>query len=349
MSLNGDVLTMTAPGRRSARSPASHGKLRLAPCRDHSLSRQATAAGILARAGLTESRARSAGICHRRATGGQRGRRSRLAGGCPRTPGVPQFPAGSPRKNRGDPDGQPDNAAEASSNRRPRAPVRTIARPPGVRTASITEITGPRASGTTPGSSSRRTESACRSMSTCAPGSGKTAHLAYCSKSAGTRSSRRRRPTCSPSPTLLGQDEPWLDHDFIDQVIALQRRRQDFMRAAPDATVFFDCSPVCTLALSRYLGFAPSRLLASEVSRVVAEGTHETTVDPEPGFAQLDPPPGGSVSRIPRLRAAPRGGLPRPRASSGRGARRPLADRVALIRQTVGQLPAGQFIGLADS
>jgi predicted ATPase len=42
--------------------------------------------------------------------------------------------------------------------------------------------------------------------------------------------------------------------------------------------VFFDRSPVCPLALSRYLGLAPSRALASEVERVMAQDMYETTV-----------------------------------------------------------------------
>jgi predicted ATPase len=68
------------------------------------------------------------------------------------------------------------------------------------------------------------------------------------------------------------------NHAFIDRIVALQRQRQRSVRAAESATVFFDRSPVCTLALSRYLGLTVSRVLAGEVDRVVAEGVYETTV-----------------------------------------------------------------------
>lgn len=71
--------------------------------------------------------------------------------------------------------------------------------------------------------------------------------------------------------------EPWHDQTFIDTVVTLQRQRQNAVRAA-GATVFFDRSPVCTLVLSRYLGFPTSRLLAAEVDRVVAQRVYETTV-----------------------------------------------------------------------
>jgi len=73
----------------------------------------------------------------------------------------------------------------------------------------------------------------------------------------------------------LGRTEPQHDHTFIDRITTLQRQRQDSVGAT---TAFFDRSPVCTLALSRYLGLTTSRLLAREVDRVVADGAYETTV-----------------------------------------------------------------------
>jgi predicted ATPase len=42
--------------------------------------------------------------------------------------------------------------------------------------------------------------------------------------------------------------------------------------------VFFDRSPVCTLALSRYLGFPPPPSLTREVDRILADRTYEETV-----------------------------------------------------------------------
>src|SRR5450631_3044739 len=47
---------------------------------------------------------------------------------------------------------------------------------------------------------------------------------------------------------------------------------------AGKTAVLFDRSPVCTLALSRYLGFAPSGLLEDEVERVVGDNVYESTV-----------------------------------------------------------------------
>jgi predicted ATPase len=76
----------------------------------------------------------------------------------------------------------------------------------------------------------------------------------------------------------LGQDRPWTEAAFIDQIAALQRLRQMNARAAETETVFFDRSPVCALALSRYSGFATSPLLAEEIERILREGVYEPTV-----------------------------------------------------------------------
>jgi predicted ATPase len=169
-----------------------------------------------------------------------------------------------------------------------------------------------------------------------APGSGKTAVLRLL-EIGGYKVVEEAATDVIALANALGQDEPWRDHDFIDKVIALQRRRQDSVRAAPDAAVFFDRSPVCTLALSRYLGFAPSRLLASEVSRIVAEGTYETTVFfiRNQGFVQ--PTAARRISFEDSLvferlheQAYRDLGFRLVEVPAG-----PLADRVALIQQTV--------------
>jgi predicted ATPase len=73
----------------------------------------------------------------------------------------------------------------------------------------------------------------------------------------------------------IGDEEPWRDPCFINEILALQRRRQ---AAAPaGAVVFFDRSPVCTLALNRHLRGPESQPLAREISRILAEGRYENT------------------------------------------------------------------------
>jgi predicted ATPase len=109
-----------------------------------------------------------------------------------------------------------------------------------------------------------------------APGAGKTAVLRLLETS-GYAVVEEAATDVIALGNALGREEPWLDHDFIDKVITLQRQRQDAVAVTGDAVVFFDRSPACTLALSRFLGLTTSRLLAGEVSRMLKEGTYEAT------------------------------------------------------------------------
>lgn len=73
-----------------------------------------------------------------------------------------------------------------------------------------------------------------------------------------------------------GEAEPWAGDGFVDAVVALQREWQEAVSAAD--LCFFDRSPVCTLALSRYLGRAPSVALRAEIERIQRTGIYERRV-----------------------------------------------------------------------
>jgi predicted ATPase len=73
----------------------------------------------------------------------------------------------------------------------------------------------------------------------------------------------------------LGRAEP--GPDFTDKIVWLQRQRELLAGPVGEDTVFFDRSPVCTLALSRFLGRPVSDLLAAEVDRVVREQVYAPT------------------------------------------------------------------------
>ena len=107
-----------------------------------------------------------------------------------------------------------------------------------------------------------------------APGSGKTAVLRLL-ETRGHAVVEEAATDVIALAGAMGEAEPWREPAFIDAIVTLQRQRRETARAT---TVFFDRSPVCTLALSRYLGFPTSPLLAAEVDRIVAEGGYETTV-----------------------------------------------------------------------
>ncbi|PRZ44401.1 putative ATPase [Antricoccus suffuscus] len=63
----------------------------------------------------------------------------------------------------------------------------------------------------------------------------------------------------------LGASEPWAAPRFVDKVLALQHARQQ--RAPAGATTFFDRSPVCTLALARFLDVPAPPELTDETRR----------------------------------------------------------------------------------
>ncbi|MEQ7010643.1 AAA family ATPase [Actinopolymorpha sp. B17G11] len=76
----------------------------------------------------------------------------------------------------------------------------------------------------------------------------------------------------------LGDDEPSKDPSFIDAIVGLQRQRESRARAAEADVIYFDRSPICTLALSRYLRFPTSPLLAAEIDRIVQHAVYSATV-----------------------------------------------------------------------
>jgi hypothetical protein len=104
-----------------------------------------------------------------------------------------------------------------------------------------------------------------------APGAGKRPSCA-CWKSAGIWSSRKPRQTSLPSATLWAVPSHGMTLTSSIGSLPWSGGGRTRVRADGDAPVFFDRSPVCTLALNRYLGFTASRLLDEEIGRVVAEG-----------------------------------------------------------------------------
>jgi predicted ATPase len=76
----------------------------------------------------------------------------------------------------------------------------------------------------------------------------------------------------------LGNPEPWRRRGFVDKIIEMQRRRQLDASENDGAAQFHDRSPVCTYALSLYLGFEPSALLLEEMARIKRGSVFEKRV-----------------------------------------------------------------------
>ncbi|MGN9768879.1 AAA family ATPase [Micromonospora sp. SD12] len=109
-----------------------------------------------------------------------------------------------------------------------------------------------------------------------APGAGKTT-LAEALRRRGWPVVAEAATDVIAAQQARGVAEPWQEAGFVDAVARLQRER----REAPGAygTVrIHDRSPLCTLALARYLGRPPGRVLVEEVQRVLRDGAYERPV-----------------------------------------------------------------------
>lgn len=108
------------------------------------------------------------------------------------------------------------------------------------------------------------------------PGSGKTAVLRQLELSGHTVVEEAATDVIALGQAL-GVGEPWREAQFIEQIVTLQRRRQ---RAVDPRSgiVFFDRSPACTLALSRYAALPAPRCLIDEIERMAADGVYERSV-----------------------------------------------------------------------
>jgi predicted ATPase len=103
-----------------------------------------------------------------------------------------------------------------------------------------------------------------------APGSGKTAILRQLEQD-GFAVVEEAATDVIALEHALGGAEPSASPRFPDRIVTLQRRREEAAARHGPQTVFLDRSPICTLALSLFLGHPVSSLLAAEVDLAVAE------------------------------------------------------------------------------
>jgi len=69
---------------------------------------------------------------------------------------------------------------------------------------------------------------------------------------------------------------PWTTASFIDEILSVQLARQRAVARTP--VVVFDRSPVCTLALARYLGRTEPKALTEEIDRLLSDQFFERQV-----------------------------------------------------------------------
>ncbi|MEV0129241.1 AAA family ATPase [Dactylosporangium sp. NPDC050688] len=116
-----------------------------------------------------------------------------------------------------------------------------------------------------------------RYIITGAPGAGKTTILAAL-RDRGYAVVDEAATDVNLRLQALGRDEAWRDPGFIDAITLLQREREE--RPVPPGTAVqvLDRSPICTLALARYLGVPVTPALAGEVNRVTTDTAYQRQV-----------------------------------------------------------------------
>ena len=116
-----------------------------------------------------------------------------------------------------------------------------------------------------------------RYILTGAPGAGKTV-LIRALERAGHAVVEEAATDVIALVTGQGVDEHWKEPTFIDEIVALQIRRQRRADAWPDDVVFFDRSPICTLALCEYADRTPPQGLVGELRRIEREAIYRRQV-----------------------------------------------------------------------
>ncbi len=113
-----------------------------------------------------------------------------------------------------------------------------------------------------------------RYILTGAPGAGKTAIL-HALELGGQFVVEEAATDVIAVEQARGRPEPWRQPGFIDAIADLQQRRQLRAAASGCDVQIFDRSPVCTLALARFLDFPVSGALERELERIDREAIYE--------------------------------------------------------------------------
>jgi predicted ATPase len=115
-----------------------------------------------------------------------------------------------------------------------------------------------------------------RFILTGAPGSGKTSILRIL-RAQGYDAIDEAATDVIASEHARGVAEPWRDPQFIDKIIELQRSRQLAANGGTRIQIY-DRSPVCTLALARYVDLPITSTLSDEIERIIRERVYNQQV-----------------------------------------------------------------------
>lgn len=116
-----------------------------------------------------------------------------------------------------------------------------------------------------------------RFILTGAPGSGKTSILRTLEKQ-GFAVVEEAATDVIAAEQANGTSEPWRDPRFTAKIAQLQCHRQQQPVRRGTRTQIYDRSPVCTLALARYLGHPVTAALSAEIDRIVRHRVYRRQV-----------------------------------------------------------------------
>jgi predicted ATPase len=116
-----------------------------------------------------------------------------------------------------------------------------------------------------------------RYVLTGAPGAGKTSILRILQRQGYAVVGEAATDVIS-SEQERGVAEPWQADGFIDKIVSVQRRREQELVPGGARVQIFDRSPLCTLALARYLQHPATPALAEHVARITREQLYERAV-----------------------------------------------------------------------
>jgi predicted ATPase len=116
-----------------------------------------------------------------------------------------------------------------------------------------------------------------RFILTGAPGSGKTSILRAL-EAQGYAVVDEAATDVIAAAQAHGDGEPWSDPRFIDKIASLQRHRQHQSVHGGTSAQIYDRSPVCTLALARYLGHPTGTALTEEIGIILRDRVYDHRV-----------------------------------------------------------------------
>jgi predicted ATPase len=109
------------------------------------------------------------------------------------------------------------------------------------------------------------------------PGSGKTSIL-HELKRQGYAVVEEAATDVIAREQMHGNPEPWMQSDFTAKIVRLQKQRQIEASKYLDEVQLYDRSPICTFALSRYLGYPPSPCVLEEMERMERKSIYQREV-----------------------------------------------------------------------